>query len=436
MRHRPLVASLFAFALTLASACVSTPTHTPLHAVLRGTATWEAHLARPHATYERAVTLTLRRDATGARLELQNDASVGRLANPPLTIVRDADGSCWLREAGAPRFRRDRGDGERLLQVVLAAVAAGPEQVAADAARAPFQHPRLGDVADDATWARRDDGTRLLVTWHRADTAATFALRPQPASPQAEATANWTATASARADDVRDATPLASNQQPARFRTLRPGVHEVVVPDADSRALAIEFTDHVVLCETSIDNDAGERLLAALDAHLPGKPVRSVLFGHYHPHYTGGLRPVMARGATVIAPPMGAAFAREIAARPFTKPPDALAQSGREATVEEFRGERRFADADNELVAIDIGQDSDHTDEYVVFWLPRQRLLFEGDLGWFAGEGGLHAGGSRARGMLRAIDARELPVETLVQGWPALTTGTLPIEQLRALLAK
>lgn len=430
MRHRPLVASVLAFATLCA--CVATPSRTPIHATFRGAASWEAHLARPHATYERTVTLTLQDDGTAARLELQNVDPAGRTASSPLAIVRDADGTCWLREAGARQFRRDRGDGERLLAVALAAATAGPTAPTATAASWAFQHPRLGDIIDRAVWREADGAPQLTIAWHRADTAATFELRPQlePTSPTV------TPTTIVRSDDVRDPTPVARTPQPVRFRTLAVGVHEVVVPDADSRALVVEFEDHVVLCETTLDNDAGERLLAALDSHLPTKPVRYVLFGHYHPHYTGGLRPVMARGATVTAPPLGAAFAREIAARPFANPPDALARSGREVAVEEFHRERRFADATNELVAIDIGQDSDHTDEYVVFWLPRQRLLFEGDLGWFAGERGLQAGGSRARGLLRAIDARQLPVETLVQGWPALTTGTLPIEQFRALLAK
>jgi glyoxylase-like metal-dependent hydrolase (beta-lactamase superfamily II) len=213
-------------------------------------------------------------------------------------------------------------------------------------------------------------------------------------------------------------------------------VHEVTLPDADSRSLAIEFADHLVLCETSLDNAAGERLLAALDQHLPGKPVRYVLFGHYHPHYTGGLRPVMARGATVVAPPLGAAFAREIAERPFHNPPDALAASGRTPVIESFVGERTFRDADNELVAIDIGADSHHTVEYVVFWLPRQRLLFEGDIGWYGEPSAPRASGNRARGLLHAIDARGLPVETLVQAWPTTAAATLPLAELRALLGR
>src|SRR5262249_60721193 len=120
------------------------------------------------------------------------------------------------------------------------------------------------------------------------------------------------------------------------------------------------------------------------------------------------------------ARPLGPALVRQIAAGPFLAPPAALARSGRAPAVEPFTGQRAFADATNELVAIDIGADSHHTDEYVVFWLPRQQILFEGDLGWFQGPDGPRAGGTRARGLLKAIDDRQLPVVTLVQSWPAL----------------
>lgn len=416
---------LAALALALAAAC-STPPPAPAAFAFRGTIAWEAHLARPHATSDVSATVTLRGDGPAARLEIAEDTPPGRPAPLPLAIVRDAAGACWLREEGEPRFRRDPGEGRRLLEVLLAAAAAGPageSQVYTSA----YQHPRLGDVADSAAWHAGPDGAHLDVVWHRATVAATFSLRAAP--PPAPA-------AIAPAAEELDPRLPAASPTPARFRTLWPGVHEIVLPDADSRSLAIEFADHLVLCETSLDNPAGERLLAALDEHLPGKPVRFVLFGHYHPHYTGGLRPVMARGATVVAPPLGAAFAKEIAARPFRTPPDALAASGREVVVETFVGERRFADATNELVAFDIGPQSHHTDEYVVFWLPRQQVLFEGDLGWFAGPDGPRAGGRRARGLLEAIDERRLPVQTLVQGWPAVGSGTLPMAEFRQLLAK
>lgn len=91
-----------------------------------------------------------------------------------------------------------------------------------------------------------------------------------------------------------------------------------------------------------------------------------------------------------------------------------MAASGREPRIEAFTGERRFAD-------------SHRAAEHVAFRLPRQQLLFAGDLGRFEGSEGLRGGGVRARG---------LPAQTLLQSWPAAHgPATLPMERFRALLA-
>ncbi len=423
--HRPPLAVVALFA-ACAAPQTQAPPAAPAAIELSGMVAYEAHLARPHATRDLTASVRIFRDGDRARIELRESAP--KQENPELTtFLRDVDGRCWVREGTSKQFTPDAGEADRFVRVLLAATAAAANGEHAIA----YQHPRLGDVADHANWQQAADGTELHVLWHRATDQAEFVLRRTSTVPPLDPATAWAL------GDANQTPPAAARlPAPARFRTLAAGVHEITLPAADSRSLVIEFTDHVVLCETSLDNPAGEQLLACLDEHLPRKPVRFVMFGHYHPHYTGGLRPVMARGATVVAPPLGAAFAQEIAARPFQNPPDALATSGRKATIETLRGERTFRDDTNELVAIDIGADSHHTDEYVVFWLPRQQLLFQGDLGWFAGPTGLRGGGARARGLLKAIDDRKLSVNTLVQSWPTVGMSTLPMAEFRALLAK
>jgi hypothetical protein len=388
---------------------------------LTGSATWEAHLERPHATRSWPVELHLQCAGSAVRCELRLRLT-GQQDPDVTSYLRTADGACWVRESGSTGFVRDQGAGARLLEVLRAATLPGERDHAI-----AWQHPRLGEVLDQATWVGTGESRSLHVVWHRASDQAELVLHRAPGD-AADADLAFT---------VDDAAAAQAPPVPATaFHTIAPLVHEITLPDVDTRSLVVEFDDHLVLCETSLDNDAGERLLAAIDEHLPGKPVRYVLFGHYHPHYTGGLRPVMARGATVMAPPLGAAYAREIAARPFRSPPDALARSGRQPVIETFIDQRTFRDAANELVAIDIGPDSHHTDEYVVFWLPRQQLLFEGDLGWFPGPAGPRAGGVRARGLVHAIDTRQLPVVKLVQSWPTAGTSTMPLAELRLLMEK
>ena len=76
-----------------------------------------------------------------------------------------------------------------------------------------------------------------------------------------------------------------------------------------------------------------------------------------------------------------------------------------------------IADVDNQIVALDIGAASDHTDEFVVFWLPKQKLVFETEQGWVTVDGVLRAS-RRAQGFLKTLDAEGVTATRFVQSWP------------------
>ncbi len=239
-------------------------------------------------------------------------------------------------------------------------------------------------------------------------------------------------------DRVAPATPAADTT--ARLSAIAPGVWAVVLPDADTRSLAVEFSDHLVLLETSCDNIHGERLRAVLRARFPGKAVRFVSFSHHHPDYAGGLRPFLADSAEVVCAGAIAPFVDEVAHANFSVVPDRLWRlfpGGFTPRIDTLQAGRwRHADATNELVALDIGARSNHTDHYLVFWLPRQHLLFEGDLGFATVDGSLRAS-SRAGGLLRAMDEAKLVPQTVAQSWPVNGNPvTVPYATLRALAAE
>jgi glyoxylase-like metal-dependent hydrolase (beta-lactamase superfamily II) len=238
-------------------------------------------------------------------------------------------------------------------------------------------------------------------------------------------------------DSVAPAAPAADTT--ARVVAVAPGAWAVELPDADTRSLAVEFADHLVLLETSCDNDHGERIAAALRARFPGKPVRFVSFSHHHPDYVGGLRPFLADSAEVVCSSAVAQFVYEIGHLNFSVAPDRLWRRCADGCTVRFdtlvAGRWRHADATNELVALDIGARSNHTDAYVVFWLPRQRVLFEGDLGFSTANGSLRAS-RRAAGLLQALAAAKIAPETVVQSWPVNgNAASVPFATLRALVA-
>ena len=220
---------------------------------------------------------------------------------------------------------------------------------------------------------------------------------------------------------------------------LAPHTWAIELRDADTRSLVMEFADHLIVLDASAGSRQGEAILATIRAQLPKKPVRLVAFSHYHPDYTGGLRPFLADSVKVLCAPGNAGYVREIAARRFVQQPDRLERRshGTWAPQLELLGAPIWTHADslNELRVLDIGARSHHTDSYLVFLLPRAGILFEGDLGFFKRDGKLVAS-RRASGLVEALEASGVPVTRVIQGWPVNgNAAEIKYPELRSLVA-
>lgn len=290
----------------------------------------------------------------------------------------------------------------------------------------PFAHPRLGDAEDEVaygSWIERD-GVVVpgAFTLHEFD--GRDALQASPSSfdvhmQKLETTGDF-AQELALPQTVNPAAPP-SDAPPSALMVeeLDPGVVSFAFKVPDARTFVVEFGDHLVAIDAPLSSALCERIVTAVRERFPTKPLRYVLFGHHHPNYTGGLRAFMSAGATVVTPEGCAKFVSEIAARPFTREPDAWSRAGLEPKIETFKAGRVFEDGTRRLEVIDIGKKSHHTDEYTVFYLPATRVLIQDDIGWSVANDGKLRFGERSRGLLEAITERKLDVQKLWQSWPA-----------------
>jgi hypothetical protein len=159
---------------------------------------------------------------------------------------------------------------------------------------------------------------------------------------------------------------------------------------------------------------AGERLVARDQAPIR-QPVRYALFSHHHP-LLGGLRARSPRRHGGHS--QNEAYVKEIASYPFTIQPDRLAgRPPKPVKVRTFTDRIELADAANQLIAINYGERSNHTQEFVIFYFPRQKLIFEAEQGWITVDGVLKAT-RRAATLTAWIAEQRLDVEQLIQSWP------------------
>ena len=105
--------------------------------------------------------------------------------------------------------------------------------------------------------------------------------------------------------------------------------------------------------------------------------MRYVVPTHHHGDHIGGLRTLIAEGATVVTTPGNRWVIEAESTAPIK---DALARNPRKAKIETIQNKKRvFEDGTQTVEIIDVGPNS-HATEMLVAYLPKQKLLFQGDL--------------------------------------------------------
>jgi glyoxylase-like metal-dependent hydrolase (beta-lactamase superfamily II) len=159
---------------------------------------------------------------------------------------------------------------------------------------------------------------------------------------------------------------------------LADGVYVIQnVAGQNQNTLAVEFRDHIVAVEAPGTSQGAEDVIARIKETIPGKPIRFVAMTHHHGDHIGGLRSFIAEGATVITTP-GNRQVVDTMAR--AKQVDRLARTPRAPQVSLIEGGKRvLSDGTRTLELIDIGPNP-HAKEMVIAYLPKERVVFQGDL--------------------------------------------------------
>jgi hypothetical protein len=403
----------------------------PVQLKYEGTLWLEAHFRRPHEVRSFHSEATYTADGHGrARLDLTQWAQGDSIRVPETFLVvgdsvfhRDESKGSWELLAGerkrVERLQTMAGIPSELGRLARSHGRAGGVDFMFDGPRFVYMersaHPRLGDVVDSVAYTYEGSertAKELLVVVHERDSQ--WRLIQHPVGPASSAFPESLLQSPAAFELPTTVDSLVAEP---KIVPLAPGLWAAEMEDIDSRSMIVEFSNYLAVIEFAVGSANGERLVDSAHRKWPKKPVRYALFSHYHPHYLGGVRAMIAEDATVITTPGNEAFVREISTLPFESKPDRLARTPRRLKIRTFADRFELADSTNRLVAINYGERSQHTDEFVVFWFPRAKLLFETELGWFRVDGKLRAS-RRAAPLLAWIGEQKLDVDRIVQSWP------------------
>jgi glyoxylase-like metal-dependent hydrolase (beta-lactamase superfamily II) len=156
---------------------------------------------------------------------------------------------------------------------------------------------------------------------------------------------------------------------------LAEGVHRIT---GGYVALAIEFSDHVVVLEGGQNEARGLAVIAEARRVIPNKPIRYVVNTHMHFDHSSGLAPFAAEGITIITHENNKDFLERALSNPRTLVGDNLSRANRRPMVESA-GARRVLTDGTRTVELHHVAGLEHSDGMLVAYLPAEKLLFTAD---------------------------------------------------------
>ncbi len=167
--------------------------------------------------------------------------------------------------------------------------------------------------------------------------------------------------------------------------TLKPSVEKLAdsvyvihnVAGQNQNTMAVEFKEYILAVEAPGTSEGADRVIKRIKETIPGKPIRYVAVTHHHGDHIGGLRSFIAEGATVITTRANRGVIETMAAAPQN---DRLSKSPRKPEFMFVDGGKRIVtDGEQTVELIDVGPNP-HAREMLIAYLPKQRVLFQGDL--------------------------------------------------------
>ncbi len=202
------------------------------------------------------------------------------------------------------------------------------------------------------------------------------------------------------------------------FTKIEDGFYSLSLPTQEHRVFVINFENYLGIIESPIGIKYSKCLYDNIKQRFPNKELKYVFLTHHHPDHAGGVNYFLKKGLTVVSTELSINYFKELLNRKHT------IQNNYSFNIEEFgnfemitsNGRREIKTKNNELQIYEFGIKSLHVDEFLIYYLPKQKSLIISDL-WRVPQKGVYAS-KRALNIYNFMMDEKLTVEKIYQTWP------------------
>jgi glyoxylase-like metal-dependent hydrolase (beta-lactamase superfamily II) len=138
--------------------------------------------------------------------------------------------------------------------------------------------------------------------------------------------------------------------------------------------LILNFKDHIMIVEAV---GGSEETIQAAKNKFPNKPIKYIALSHYHEDHSGGLPAFINNDITVVAHRTDEAYIKHTAAVKHSVISAAPYKGFIKTEV--IDSARTFSDENLTLHIQNLGK-TDHSDNMLVFYFPKEKLLYQADM--------------------------------------------------------
>jgi glyoxylase-like metal-dependent hydrolase (beta-lactamase superfamily II) len=197
-----------------------------------------------------------------------------------------------------------------------------------------------------------------------------------------------------------------------------PHLFTIDLKSLNSRVGVAEFKDFLMVIEGAYSSYNCDLIADKIQERFH-KPVKYFAFSHLHGQYLAGTRSWAAVGATVLVPPSTAPLIDTVVNASFANRPDRLSHNPVAVKIDTIGSKRKIGDGTNAVEIYNV--ESQHTDEYFIFYFPKQKALFTGDLLFYRPGKPLTG---RSKHLSETVAKLKLDVDKYYCTWPLDGYGT------------